>query len=50
MLHTKFGVDLPSSSGKELLKDDGQRLTHNDGRKLIALGLMRDSGDLEITQ
>ena len=49
MLHTKFGIDLPSSSGEELLTDDGQCVTHNDKRQPIAIGNPRDSGHIEIT-
>ena len=37
MLHTKFDIDLPSSSGEELLTDDGQCVTHNDERQPIAI-------------
>ena len=49
MLHTKFDIDLPSSSEEELLTDDGQCVTHNDERQPIAIGNPRDSGDIEIT-
>ena len=46
-VHTIFGIKLPYSSGEKNVYE--KRLTHSDGRQPIAIGHLRNQGDLEIT-
>lgn len=45
MLHTKNGNDWPGSFQEEV--KNVKLLTHDDGRRPIAIGHLSDSGDLK---